>query len=85
MDEAKQFLVSEFARAYHLDETKLDAAAFDQAIVPLPDDNTVTPKFHCHDLVDTTCEEPCDWHTACEEPHDFLKHWCHMQVCSVSS
>ena len=64
VDEALQFLASEFARAYNLDETHFDSAAFDQEIAPLPDDNTVTPKFHCHDLVDTTCEETCGWQTA---------------------
>ena len=69
--EAQQFLASEFARAYNLDDTIFNAAAFDQEIAPLPDDNTDTPKFHCHDLLGTTCEETCDWQTAFGAPHTF--------------
>ena len=31
------------------------------------------PVFHCSMLVDTSCNEPCDWHRIAEEPYDLQR------------
>ena len=70
-DDAGLFLETDFAKAYHLKYDHLDVVAFEAEIDLLPAEDSVTPKFHCHDLTETSCEEPCDWHTAFTLAHDF--------------
>ena len=64
LEETQSFLDTEFAKAYNLEQDHVDAIEFQAQIDQLPDDDSVTPKFTCNDLVETTCEDPCDWHTA---------------------
>ena len=71
LEETQNFLDTEFAKAYKLEQGHVDAIEFQAQIDQLPDDESVTPKFTCSDLVETTCDDPCDWHTAFDVTHDF--------------
>ena len=53
LDDARAFLMTEFAKAYDLkEEDHLDVEAFEAEAEPLPSDESATPKFACTDLVD---------------------------------
>ena len=71
LEETQSFLDTAFAKAYDLKQDHLDAIEFQAQIDQLPADDSVTPKFTCSDLVETTCDDPCDWHTAFDVAHDF--------------
>ena len=36
-------------------------------------DNVPGPRFTCNMLSETSCEDPCDWHTAFEVPKDLSR------------
>ena len=60
------FLQTDFAKAYDLkEEDHLDVEAFEAEAAPLPSEDSAPPKFACTDLVETSCDDPCDWHEAC--------------------
>ena len=72
LDDAQAFLQTEFAKAYDLGEKDhLDVEAFEAEAAPLPSEDSATPKFACTDLVETSCDDPCDWHEAFHGAHDF--------------
>ena len=72
LDDTRAFLLTEFARAYDLkEEDHLDVDVFEAEAEPLPSEESATPKFACTDLVETSCDDPCDWHEAFHGEHDF--------------
>ena len=70
-DEAESFVRTELATSYGLGEATVDATAFATELATLSTDDVVTPKMTCADLVDCTCETPCDWQHAFDTAHDF--------------
>ena len=69
--EVEHFLTTPFPQAYQLEQRHVDTDAFEAELSALVDENSITPKFCCTDLADTTCDEPCDWQVAFDTAHDF--------------
>ena len=44
---------------------------FEKELAKLSTDDVVMPTMRCSDLVDCSCDDPCDWEKAFSTAHDF--------------
>ena len=70
-EEARLFVDTDLAISYKLSRDHVDEMFFEKELAKLSTDDVVMPIMRCSDLVDCSCDDPCDWETAFSTAHDF--------------
>ena len=69
--EAEAFVETDLARFYTLSKECIDDVFFEGELVKLNSDDVVLPSMKCSDLVECSCDNPCDCVSAFHSAHDF--------------